>query len=290
MLPKNLLLKPEENSSIYVSDVNEEHFQNQDHFHNDLELNLILGGTGLRFVGDSVMAFKENDLVLLGPNIPHFWKNDLIQVNATGELQEAQAIVIRFDEKFLGQGQSSLPEMQLFKEMLDKSKRGLLISGDGKERIISSIKKLVHYQGIERLIIFLGILNAIFKTCQLSELSSAGFMTGLNSKNERRMNLVYNTIVNHFQEKISLEEIAVRAKMNPSAFSRYFSQWTGSSVTGFLQKVRISYACKLLREGDTAISEVIKLSGFYNQAYFNKLFSAHMNVTPNQYRKRIMSR
>ena len=37
--------------------------------------------------------------------------------------------------------------------------------------------------------------------------------------------------------------------------------------------------------GGLAISVVMKRSGFYNQAYFNKLFIAQLGMTPNSYRK-----
>ena len=240
--------------------------------------------SGTRFVGDSVYSFKENDLVLLGPNIPHFWMNDEhFYLDST--VENAEAIVIRFPELFLGKYQFSLPEMKLIGQLYDKAKRGLLISGDGKDRIVSSIKKMASYQGMERMIIFLGILNAIINTCDHTILSSKGFMAELSSRNEARMNKVYNFIINHFREKITLAEISEKAGMNPSAFSRLFSQCTGKSVTGFLQEIRLGYACRLLEENKFSISEIIQKSGFQNQAYFNKLFVAIKKVTPKKYQK-----
>ena len=76
MLPKYLKVIPEENSSIMVRHERCTYFDNPWHFHPELELNLILKSSGTRFVGDSILSFKENDLVLLGPNLPHYWKND----------------------------------------------------------------------------------------------------------------------------------------------------------------------------------------------------------------------
>ena len=260
------------------------YFENPFHFHSELELNLIVKSTGTRFVGDHIDSFRENDLVLLGPNIPHSWKNDpSYYTNQNPEA--AQAIIIRFSEFFLGDQQYNMPEMSKLKQLFVMSKRGLLIKGEGKDRIIASIVKMVEYQGMERLIIFLGILNAIINTCDLIELSSANFMTTLSPKNEKRMHLVYDFIINNFKDRITLDQIAEKASMNPSSFSRYFSQIAGKSVTTFLQELKLGYACTLLLESNLKIVSIIDEAGFQNQAYFNKLFVREKGMTPKQYRQ-----
>jgi AraC-like DNA-binding protein len=236
------------------------------------------------FVGDSVRGFKENDLVLLGPNVPHCWIND-DQYYGDHREQNAEAIVVRFHELFLGKDQFALPEMKAVKRLFEKANRGLLITGDGKERILASIRKMVNYEGMERIIIFLGVLNAIINSCEHTELSSMDFMSNLRNGEEIRLNKVYHLMVHHFRDKITLAEIAHEAGMNPSAFSRYFSQCTGKSVTGFLQEIRLKYACRLLEEEETNILEVMHKAGFQNQAYFNKLFASKMKTTPKKYRK-----
>ena len=284
MLPEFITRVPEENSSIHISHERCQFFESQSHFHDDLELNLILKSTGTRFVGDCIDSFQEHDLVLLGPNIPHYWLNDKKYHNNQSD-EHAEAIVVRFPELFLGKDQYNLPEMGQMKQLFEKAKRGLLLNGDGKDRIISSIHKMLHYQGIERLIIFLGILNAITNACDLKILSSEGFMTSLNSKNKKRMNDVYDFITTNFKDKISLEEIANKAHMNPSAFSRFFSQCTGKSVTTFLQEIRLGFACKLLVHDQMSISDIISESGFQNQAYFNKLFIERKGMSPNRFKQ-----
>lgn len=285
MLPKYLEIDPEENSTIQIRKEQCQYFENGSHFHSDLELNLILKSTGLRFVGDSILGFNEGDLVLLGPNVPHSWKNDQTYYDH-GDETNAQAIVIRFPELFMGKDQYLLPEMKLVRHLFENSGRGLLITGGGKERIVSSIKKMLHYRGMERMIIFLGILNAISNTCEYTILSSGGFMSSLNKKNENRLNKVYDFMTSNFKEKITLAEIAEKINMNPSAFSRFFSQYTGKSVTGFLQEIRLGYTCNLLQKSNRNISEIMYESGFQNQAYFNKLFVDRIGLTPNEYRKR----
>ena len=92
MLPKQLKIPSEENSSILIHKEVCPHFEDPCHFHSDLELNLILKGTGMRIIGDNLDSFRENDLVLLGPGLPHHWKSDPSYFTNQNP-QAAQAII-----------------------------------------------------------------------------------------------------------------------------------------------------------------------------------------------------
>ena len=43
------------------------------HYHSQMELTLIVQGSGTHFIGDSITHFNAPDLVLIGPNLPHYW-------------------------------------------------------------------------------------------------------------------------------------------------------------------------------------------------------------------------
>ena len=46
------------------------------HYHAQYELLYISQSNGIRFVGDNVSQFFPGDLVLVGPYLPHLWRND----------------------------------------------------------------------------------------------------------------------------------------------------------------------------------------------------------------------
>ena len=68
------------------------------HYHPEFELTLITSGRGRRFVGDHIADFREGDLVLLGPLLPHTWRSG---PSSPGSKQR-RAIVIQFLDTFLG--------------------------------------------------------------------------------------------------------------------------------------------------------------------------------------------
>ena len=68
-------------------------FDYQVHYHPEYEINLVLNTYGERIVGDSIEAFKDIDLVMLGPNIPHKWCGKVVKGN--------HVITIQFSEQLL---------------------------------------------------------------------------------------------------------------------------------------------------------------------------------------------
>src|SRR5690554_4882763 len=82
------------------------------HYHPEYELVLVNKSSGRRMVGDHIGYFDDDDLVLMGPNIPHVWVNDAIYVNSEASYL-ADAVVIHFLEDFLlGQNVLTLPELE----------------------------------------------------------------------------------------------------------------------------------------------------------------------------------
>ena len=92
-------------------------------------------------------------------------------------------------------------------------------------------------------------------------------------------------MMENFQQKIFLGEVAAIGNMTESAFSRYFTSRMNKPFSEFLSDVRIGYACKLLHEVEANISEICYESGFQTLSNFNKQFKERVGVTPMAYRK-----
>ncbi len=93
--------------------------------------------------------------------------------------------------------------------------------------------------------------------------------------------------MNNFSRKIKLDEIATVANLSPTAFCRYFKSRTNKTFVGFLNEIRVGYACKLLLEREKSASEICYLSGFNNLTNFNIQFKKIKNLTPIEYQNRL---
>ncbi len=91
-------------------------------------------------------------------------------------------------------------------------------------------------------------------------------------------------IQNHFDEDLTLAEIARRFAMSRTGFCSLFSSVTGTSFKNYLNGYRIQKACEMIRSGEKA-SNVGLLCGYSDYSTFHRNFKKFMTVSPAQYRE-----
>jgi len=271
-------------SSFAVQEFRSAYFDTPWHFHPEYELVYILESEGKRFVGDKISNFKPGDLVLLGSNLPHWYRNDASYYENNPALK-ASSIVIQFTTDFLGDTFLLSPEMFEIHQILQKSQRGLEITGVLKSKVAKMVTEITQLKGMDRLIQLLKILNIISKSDDYNLLSNKGPSVGVNVNDPKRINKIYEYVMNHFTEPITINKASELIHMCPSTFCRYFKKRTRNTFTFFLNEIRIGHACKLLIEEDLSITEICYKSGFNNISYFNRQFKSRKNLTPHAFRQ-----
>jgi AraC-like DNA-binding protein len=96
---------------------------------------------------------------------------------------------------------------------------------------------------------------------------------------------VCNYINNHFNENISLEQVADLAGFSKYHFSRIFKQYADISFYQYVNKKRIMNAASLLLEPDLSITEVALQCGFTSISAFIRMFKIHNGCTPSEYKE-----
>ncbi|WP_114782916.1 AraC family transcriptional regulator [Botryobacter ruber] len=252
------------------------YFETPWHYHSEYELVLILIGKGKRFVGNHVSDYNEGNLTFLGPDLPHLFRKE-------DEQAQGGALVIHFDEHFLGSSFRLIPEMQKINLLFQRSRMGMHLTGTCRKVIAEKMHEMLELQGMERLVCLLSVLNILADTDEYELLSSPD-ITGQNTKDNDRLNKVFDYVMTHFKEEIQLEEVAEVANMSYSGFCRYFKNRTKKNFSHFVNEIRIGYACKLLMESEASVSNVCFESGFNNLTNFNDQFKKVVKCTPYQFK------
>lgn len=91
----------------------------------------------------------------------------------------------------------------------------------------------------------------------------------------------------NFREKLTLETVATKVFVNPKYFSHVFKKEMGIAFTDYIIQLRIQYACRLLETSNYQAYRISLECGFSDPSYFNRVFCAKMNMTPQNYRKSI---
>lgn len=271
--------------SFTIKEAKVPHMYNLWHFHQEIEINLVLKGSGTRFVGNNIENFLDEDLVLVGSNLPHVWKNDPEFFNGNSPLY-AHVISLHFQQEVFAKELLSLPEFNMINELLNKSSRGIRFYGKTYKAVASKMVKIVKMTGFERLMELLFVLDTLSKSEEFYFLSNEGFIKETNQLQIDKINKVYHYTLSNFTGPITLEEVASVANMNPSAFCRFFKHVMQKTFIRFLTEVRVGYACKLLIEKDNLnIITICYESGFTNLSNFNRQFKEFTGKTPSEYKK-----
>lgn len=254
------------------------------HFHSEYQLFVVLKGSGTRFVGDRTTSFKEGDLVLTGPNLPHLWKNDKAYHDPKNGL-ETQGIVIYFPDNFLNNAVVELEEFEGIAKLLQLSKRGIEVVGETNLRITQLMQELLELKGLARIQHLLHLLDVLVQSQDYKLITDAGYLNTNKESEKDRMGQVYEYVLQHYASKITLQEVAQLCNLSVSAFSRYFKSRVNKPFSDFLTEVRISHACKLLQDTEESIAAVAFSCGFFTLSNFNKLFRERLHKSPKEYRK-----
>jgi len=257
---------------------------NRWHCHPELELIYFKKGGGTQFIGDSIKQFKAGDMTLVGSNLPHYWRFDDVYF-AHNEHENVEIIVVHFCENFWGEHFLQLPENKLIKVLLERSKRGLQISGSTKEKLTVLLEDMLDTDGAERIIMLLKALNTVAVSNPVNYLTSIGFKYDHNESENDRLNNIYEYSVRNFRKKIYLDEIAEIAGVSSNSFCRYFKSKTRKTYSQFIIEIKVGYACKLLIENKMNIKQLCYDSGFNNFSTFHKHFKQVTGKSPLMYQK-----
>ncbi|MEO6914296.1 MAG: AraC family transcriptional regulator [Chitinophagaceae bacterium] len=256
------------------------------HFHPEYELVLITSSTGRRMVGDHIGYFDKDDLVFMGPKLPHVWMNDAEY--ATGEADKpADGIVVQFVESFLGDKFFSIPEMESFKKVLQLSNYGMVIKGKTRAKINVMMKKMLDLNGLKRLSALFSIFELLASTHEYELLASPGFVQNTQLQFSDRFSKVTEYIMRNFDSDITLPGAAAVSNMAVTTFCNFFKEHYRVTFVEYLNTVRTGYACKLLADQNKNVVEIAYESGYNNLANFNRQFKKFKHMTPTEYRRTI---
>ena len=244
----------------------EESFLFEWHYHDVFEITLMLEGQGVRYIGDHQESYKQNDLVLIPPNLPHSWSS---------QSPENDALVIQFTSDLIHRGGE-------FSELNKFLNEQCGYSFEMTAELLKSFKELPKLSGMKKVIALMALLEDMSVSAK-TKLCTAGYSPTLNPESRILMDKVHAFLT---QKKggFKVAELSEKLNMSESTLRRFIRKNTGRSLIDYSNELRISQACILLIESSLPVSEVALESGFDNLSHFNRLFKKIKKITPRQFR------
>ena len=87
-----------------------------------------------------------------------------------------------------------------------------------------------------------------------------------------------------YPDKLALDDVARRVATSRRQLQRAFAEAGETSFRSYLQRVRMTRAAELLREGATPVNQVASAVGYRQPAQFAKAFRRHHGAPPSSFR------
>lgn len=228
--------------------------------HIDIELLFITDGKLKIHLDNDVFYGKSNDIIVVNPNVLH----NIVPLTDTVTYE---CIII--DRDFFNRHGLSLDNVHV-KELINDE---FLFDN------IRNIKTLM----INKPKYYIARVNTYLLNLSLTLLEK--YSTEKESTSDTNTLLTIEKGIEylnkHFNEQITIDDIAEYVGYSKFYFCRRFKEITGYTVTTYINMKKIKYAKNLLNTSDMNINEIALKCGFNSVTYFSTTFKKYMGINPS---------
>lgn len=261
------------------------------HRHKEAQITWIQAGEGTLIASNNMHTFRSGEIYLLGADQPHLFKSnpEYFQPDSKAIIR---TLTVFFDPNGSLASLFSLPEMKVVRDFIQQTQQGLLVPAEYSDRVSRLMIDIQRNSGADQMICFLQLLSVLQRINPRPEpLSPSSVSHGITESEGIRISNIYNYILQHYSEAVTLDDMAREACMTPQAFCRYFKKHTGQTFVSFLNRMRVNEACKKLTENKyESISVVAYKCGFTSITNFNRVFKSIMGNSPRGYLDNYMNK
>lgn len=234
------------------------------HTHGYAELFYIVGGDGQFRIEDQLHSVRENQLVIVSPNVIH--------TEVSYEAHPLEYIVLGIEGLELS---------------MDKNRdsRFCILDYRGGGDVLTCMRNIFlemegRQPGYEIICqAYMEILiTRLMRSTSLS-LSSAV------PSSSRQCAAIRHYIDTHYKEQLNLDQLAEEAHVNKFYLAHAFKEEYGLSPISYLISRRIEESRYLLRETDMSLSQIARVLGFSSASYFSQSFRRAEGISPMEFRK-----
>jgi AraC-like DNA-binding protein len=254
------------------------------HYHEELELNLILNAKGARrIVGDHIDSIDDVELVLVGPNVYHAWFTHQCQS------EEIREVTIQWHKDLLEDKLLRRNQLSFIRSMMERSQKGILFSRETIAALAPRILSLNQKNGFDSVLELFSILHDLSISRNMRTLSDGSFSNQRLTFNSRRIEKAFEYMNNNYDKSIALGEVAKLVSMTEVSFSRFIKKRTGNTFIDSLNEIRLGHASRMLIDTTHSIAEISYHCGFNNISNFNRIFKRKKTCTPKEFRENFTS-
>ncbi|RMB59181.1 AraC family transcriptional regulator [Dokdonia sinensis] len=243
------------------------------HQHKEVQISLIIKGEGTLLVGDAVHTYRAGDVIIIGGQQPHVFRN----TDTSAMMHSVFFSVEAFGDLFL-----QLDEGKGIGDFYAFAKAGFKTTTTPALNIL--FQSIASAQGMHKLKHFIDLV-AVLQVAKGEHLSQFVQDKMLSEKEGKKMSAIFEYSLENYRRQITLNDVAEVATMTPNAFCKYFKKRTNKTYFRFLMELRVEKSCELLLTSkELPVAVVAEQSGFQTLSHFNRTFKELKGTVPTQFR------
>lgn len=255
---------------MFVFEGMEGNYQVVKHWHNSIEIFLVLEGNIDFYINSSHYPLKENQLILVNSNEIH-------SINAP---KSNQTIVLQIPIQSFEQ--YTMEEQFLWFHNVEL---------EHSEDLIDTIRYMYEiYQAkeygyeLEVKSYFYHLLYLLVTKHQENAIDKERIEWNRNLK---KLSKITSYIMENHTSEFSLISVAKVFGFSPTYLSRMFQKYAEINYKSYVQNVRVEFAYKELVNTNLSIEQISINNGFANSKSFSKAFHKRYGSLPSEYRKNL---
>ena len=250
------------------------------HYHDTYEIYLQTQGERYLFLNDICHTLKTGDLYILRPFEIHYTESR--------DASHYGRYLLNFNDNKLDIILSNTERHFLLQKLVT----GIYHLEEKSFQIIFNLFKNIEYTGKKT-----GLLAEKLQYCAVFQLLielSAMIQEDMMPETALSVSNVRPEIINaihylnkHYQEEITLEQVAETVHMSKYHFCRMFHKVTGATFLQYLNNIRLTKVHQLLLQTDLSLADIAIKTGFASTAHLSRIFKSVYYVSPRNFRKGI---
>lgn len=253
------------------------------HWHEELEFSYVTAGSLRVSVSGHSYVFRQGEGFYINTNVLHTMESADPQKAVTWDSHMFHAV-------FLGGTYRSIFETKYLDPVLKNRKVELVEfrgETDNQRELLHLLQQVSREQDEEhREFLTRNTFSQVW-LCLMREITeleqSSRFLKPVS---QERIQIMLSYIHQHYNEKLTLEQIAEAAMVSKRECLRCFQTCIQKPPFAYLIDYRIQMAERLLTSSSLTVTQIALETGFNNSAYFTKIFKELRGITPSQYRSR----
>lgn len=247
------------------------------HFHNCMEIGYCYDGSGIGFIEDKKVTYKQGDICVIAPNTIHMFAAKENMTSKWEWIMADTAVALK-GTKYEALGRDK-------RLLMDNPAASNIFPESEYPSLMYKVKMMLHlFRETEvRANTIKGLLLSFLADYAEYQEEAAEYALQQSKYNKIKSVLLY--IQEHYNEKITIPALAEICGLSEEQFRRIFKHVTHTAPLEYLNQYRIKAACKLLLSSKMSVGEIAGETGFVTASTFNRQFAAVKGISPLKWRQ-----